>query len=89
MSEEQIPVTAPFNKKGNIAGTYSFQDEYGKYLLITMISNPLGEFLFNYSCSNHLFFLNCNLILIKLKGKKIKFCYLTYNIVIYTLIVIS
>ena len=32
MSEEQIPVTALFNKKGNIAGTYSFQDEYGKYL---------------------------------------------------------
>ena len=46
MSEEQIPVTAPFNKKGNIAGTYSFQDEYGKYLLMTTISNPLGEYFF-------------------------------------------
>ena len=40
MSEEQIPVTAPFNKKENIAGTYSFQDEHGKYLLMTTINNP-------------------------------------------------
>ena len=47
MSDEQIPVTAPFNKKGNIAGTYSFQDEYGRYLLMTNISNPLGEY-FNF-----------------------------------------
>ena len=56
MSEEQFPVTAPFNKKGNIAGTYSFQDEYGKYLLMTTISNPLGEYFFNYSWSSHLLF---------------------------------
>ena len=56
MSEEQIPVTAPFNKKGNIAGTYSFQDEYGKYLLITTISNQFGEYLFNYQYSSHLLF---------------------------------
>ena len=56
MSEEQIPVTAPFNKKANIAGTYSFQDEYGKYFLMTTISNPLGEYFFNYSSSSHLLF---------------------------------
>ena len=56
MSEEQIPVTAPFNKKGNIAGTYSFQNEHGKYLLMTTISNPLGEYFLNYSCSSHLLF---------------------------------
>ena len=48
MSDEQIPVTAPFNKKGNIAGTYSFQDEYGRYLLMTNISNLLGEYFFNF-----------------------------------------
>ena len=47
MTDEQIPVTAPFNKKGNIAGTHSFQDEYGKYLLMTNITNPLGEYFFN------------------------------------------
>ena len=72
MSEEQIPVTAPFNKKGNKAGTYSFQYEYRKYFLMTTISNPLGEYFLNYSCSRHLF-LNCNLILIKLKGSKLNF----------------
>ena len=56
MSDERIPVTAPFNKKGNIAGTYSFQDEYGKYLLMTNITNPLGEYFFNCLCSSHLVF---------------------------------
>ena len=70
MSDEQIPVTVPFNKKGNIAGTYSFQDEYGRYLLMTNISNPLGEYFFNFLWQPS-FFSNCNLILIKLKGNEI------------------
>ena len=48
MSDEQIPVTAPVNKKGNIAGTYSFRDEYDRYLLMTNISNQLGEYFFNF-----------------------------------------
>ena len=73
MSDEQVPVTAPFNKKGKIAETYSFQDEYGKYLLMTNITNPLGEYFFNCLCSSHLFFWDCNLILIKLKGNELNF----------------
>ena len=47
MSDDQIPVTTPFNKKGNISGRYLYQDEYSRYLLMTNISNPLGEYFFN------------------------------------------